>query len=86
MSLKKWVSTEDAVELLCIGRSRLMDLKSSGELKVGTHWVYLTGKRSGPIGWCIEKINQWQIEKSRCIVSDPEKAASGIEGFSSIGV
>ena len=81
MSLKKWVSTEDAVELLCIGRSRLMDLKSSGELKVGTHWVYSTGKRSGPIGWCIEKINQWQIDQSLQIVKAPQKAADAIDSY-----
>ena len=86
MQTKKFVSTEEAVELLGIGRSRLMELKASDELKVGTHWIYLTGRRSGPIGWSIESINQWRIEQSRRIVAAPEKAAFEIEDFSSMGV
>mgnify|MGYP001252952114 CR=1 FL=1 len=86
MNLKKFTSTEEAVELLGIGRSRLMALKASGELKVGTHWVYLTGRKSGPIGWSVEAINQWQIDESLRIVEAPINAASEIEDFSSMGV
>jgi len=86
MNEKKWSTTEEAIKLLRIGRSRLMDLKASGELIAGLHWVYLTGRKSGPIGWSIDAIHEWQIEQSRLITQAPLKAAESIESYEAIGL
>ena len=79
MSFRKmWAGSDDAGEALSISVTRLRELKRTGELQAGTHWVYLTGKRSGPIGWDIEAIQLWQRDITRRIENETDKKLNDI--------
>jgi hypothetical protein len=78
---KLWSGTEETAEACGFSVSRLRELKLSGELTPGVHWVYLTGRRSGPVGWSIEAIHQWQRQITRQIVDDYRGNADAIETF-----
>ena len=43
LTLKKRVFTEQAQQLLGVGRTFLMEKKADGEFIVGVHWVYSSG-------------------------------------------
>ena len=47
--IKKWFPTEEAIELLGLGRTNLLLLKDS-DLIAGVHYVYVTGRKRGTIG------------------------------------
>ena len=81
-----WASTEEACSAVGISRTRLYELKVSGELLPGQHWVYLSGRRNSPLGWDIQEIRTWQKEKAQQISEAPLKAAEGIEDYAPMGV
>tara|TARA_R100000152_G_C6650549_1_gene92293 strand:+ start:284 stop:673 length:390 start_codon:yes stop_codon:yes gene_type:complete len=60
-----WTRTQEVCIATGISKSRLMEMKASGELIAGKHWVYLTGKRSAPIGWDLDEIRDWQIQQTK---------------------
>ncbi len=68
-----WVSTEDAAKALNLGKSTLRELQRS-ELEPGLHWIYLTGRANGPIGWSLAAMAEWQADSTRRIVAEQEKA------------
>ena len=76
-----WASTEEVCSAIGIGRTRLMDLKASGDLVAGKHWVYRSGRRNSPIGWDIDAIRDWQRIKSQEINNAPVEAAEKISSF-----
>jgi|TARA_X000001036_G_C20591816_1_gene771124 hypothetical protein len=76
-----WASTEEVCNAIGIGRTRLMDLKASGDLVAGKHWVYRSGRRNSPIGWDIDAIRDWQRIKSQEINNAPVEAAEKISSF-----
>jgi len=86
MSKKLWSSTEEAAELSGISRTRLFELKNSGDLKAGFAWVYLTGRRTGPIGWNVAAIQQWQVDQTNKVFNASLEAADAIESFAEMGV
>ena len=67
-----WVKTEDAAKALNLGQSTLRELQRS-ELTAGIHWVYVSGRPSGPIGWSLAAMAEWQAESTRRIVAEQEK-------------
>ncbi len=64
-----WVKTEDAAKALNLGQSTLRELQRS-ELTAGIHWVYVSGRPSGPIGWSLAAMAAWQAESTRRIVAE----------------
>ncbi len=68
-----WVKTEDAAKALNLGQSTLRELQRS-ELTAGIHWVYVSGRPSGPIGWSLAAMAEWQADSTRRIVAEQEKA------------
>ena len=84
MSIKKWFPTEEACELLGLGRTNLMMLKES-DLIAGIHYVFVTGKRRGTIGWDVAAIQEWQIKKSQEIVNKSKKIANDVETYAEMG-
>ena len=53
---KERVYTNEALKILGMARSSLMEKKSKGELKKGTHWFYASNKNRAVIIWDIPKI------------------------------
>ena len=68
-----WVKTEDAAKALSLGKSTLRELQRT-ELEPGLHWIYLTGRANGPIGWSLAAMAEWQADSTRRIVAEQEKA------------
>ena len=85
MAIRKWFTTEQAVELLGLGRTNLMFLKEN-DLEVGKHYVYVTGRRRGTIGWDVEAIQKWQIERSIEIEQKSKDIANDIETYRDMAV
>jgi len=81
-----WASTDEVCAAVGIGKTRLMDLKASGELIAGKHWVYKSGRKNSPIGWDLEAIRLWQREKAQAISNASFDAANDIETYSPMGV
>ena len=81
-----WASTEELIAAIGIGRTRLMDLKSAGDLEAGKHWVYKSGRKSSPLGWDIDAVREWQREKAQAISNASLQAANDIETYSPMGV
>lgn len=81
---KLWASASEAAEVLGVSATRLRQLKASGDLLPGEHWVYLTGTQGGPVGWSVEQIRQWQIEKTKACVSNEQAKAAAIETFEEV--
>ena len=81
-----WASTDEVCAAIGIGKTRLKDLKASGELIAGKHWVYKSGRKSSPIGWDLEAIRLWQIEQAQEISNASLQAANDIETYSPLGV
>jgi len=85
MTIKKWFPTEEALELLGLGRTNLLMLKEN-DLIAGVHYVYVTGKRRGTIGWDVAAIQEWQIKKTQEIEDKSKKIANDIETYAPMGV
>ena len=85
LTLKKRVFTEQAQQLLGVGRTFLMEKKADGEFIVGVHWVYSSGRPKSRILWDIPAIQQWQEDQSKKNFEAAEKAAADIETFAEMG-
>ena len=79
--VKERVFTEQAQQLLGVGRTFLMEKKANGEFLVGVHWVYSSGKPKSRILWDIPAIQKWQEEKSIEHLQAATKTAEKIEVF-----
>lgn len=64
MSVFRWLPIEETSEAVNISESRLRSLQSTGKLKPGIHWIYLTGTKGGPVRWDPDAIKQWQIDET----------------------
>ncbi len=84
-TLKKWYSTEDACKYLGLGRTNLMMLKDN-DLTVGVHYVFVTGRKRGTLGWDVAAIQQWQIQASKEIMNRPKKIVEQVETYQKMGV
>ena len=68
-----WVKTEDAAKALSLGKSTLRELQRT-ELEPGLHWIYLSGRANGPIGWSLPAMAEWQTAATKRIVAEQAKA------------
>ena len=68
-----WVKTEDAAKALNLGQSTLRELQRT-ELVAGHHWIYLTGRANGPIGWSLAALVEWQTAATKRIVAEQARA------------
>ena len=88
MSIKKnkrFFTTSETVNLTNLSRTRLMELKVSGDLVAGTHWVYLGGSIKSKIGWDVTEIEKWMVEKTKKFLTTPEEAISQMETYAEAG-
>ena len=82
---KRWVSINEAYKISGISPSQLRKLKADGSFTAGIEYIYVTGKKGGPVSWDPNAIENWQIKQSQLIADAPAKAASEIETFSAMG-
>tara|TARA_B100002052_G_scaffold272454_1_gene274105 strand:+ start:1232 stop:1627 length:396 start_codon:yes stop_codon:yes gene_type:complete len=88
MSIKKnkrFFTTSETVNLTNLSRTRLMELKVSGDLVAGTHWVYLGGNIKSKIGWDVSEIEKWMVEKTKKFLTTPEEAIAQMETYAETG-
>ena len=76
-----WADLATACSALSIGESRLRELKATGELKPGIHWVALTGRNRGPVGWDITAIAEWQRQVTVRLSNELKAKAAAIETY-----
>ena len=82
---KKWVSVNEAYNQSGISPSQLRRLKAEGRFTAGIEYIYISGRKGGPVGWDPIAIENWQIKQTQLIADAPAKAASEIEDFSIMG-
>ena len=82
---KKWVSVNEAYNQSGISPTQLRRLKAEGRFTAGIEYIYISGRKGGPVGWDPSAIEKWQIKQSQLIANAPAKAASEIENFSIMG-
>ena len=82
---KKWVSVNEAYNQSGISPSQLRRLKAEGSFTAGIEYIYISGRKGGPVGWDPVAIENWQIKQTQLIADAPAKAASEIEDFSIMG-
>ena len=79
------VPTDKAAELLCIGKTRLGELRKTGELKAGEHWFYKLGHKHGGIVWDVEACFKWQSQSTLAAIKaakeNVQAKATAIESF-----
>ena len=78
----EWVGIEVAAEAVSISPTTLRNLQRSGELTPGEAWVWLTGCQGGPIGWNIDGIKSWQVQRTKDLQAGIKSKAAAIESFS----
>ena len=81
----RFKSIDEAIRLSGISASQLRKLKADGSFTAGIEYLYITGKKGGPVGWDPIAIENWQIKQSQLIADAPVKAASEIENFAIMG-
>ena len=82
---KKWVSVNEAYNQSGISPSQLRRLKAEGRFTAGIEYIYISGRKGGPVGWDPSAIEKWQIKQSQLIADAPAKAANEIENFAIMG-
>ena len=82
---KKWVSVNEAYNQSGISPSQLRRLKAEGRFTAGIEYIYISGRKGGPVGWDPTAIEKWQIKQSQLIADAPAKAANEIENFAIMG-
>jgi len=83
--LRRFFTTSETVDLTNLSRTRLMELKVSGDLVAGIHWVYLGGTSKSKIGWDVSEIEKWMVEKTKEFLNTPKEAISQMETYAEIG-
>ena len=79
----KWVGIEDASKAVSISPTTLRQLQRSGDLTAGNCWVWLTGTSGGPIGWNIDGIKAWQVQRTKDLQAGVKAKAAAVESFDS---
>ena len=82
---KKWVSVNEAYNQSGISPSQLRRLKAEGSFTAGIEYIYISGRKGGPVGWDPIAIENWQIKQTQLIADAPAKAANEIENFAIMG-
>ena len=79
----QWVGIDDAAKAVSISPTTLRQLQRSGELTPGEAWVWLTGCQGGPIGWNVDGIKAWQVQRTKDLQAAVKEKAANIETFDS---
>ena len=80
-----WYGKIEASEMLGISEATLWNLKNSGKLQAGKHWLFATGKKASNVLFNVELIRDWQIEQTKITEEAPLKAAQGIATYQQMG-
>ena len=70
--MDRYLKSSEASKFLGISSSSLWELKSTGVLEAGKHWIYVTGKPTSNVLFNVDTIRQWQIDMTKYIES-PER-------------
>lgn len=70
ISPDSWVETRAAVDVLGMSRSKLQELKKTGVLRAGEHWIKAGGAH-GRLLWSVPAIRCWQIEQTTAAAEAP---------------
>ena len=81
-----WYGKIEASEMLGISEATLWNLKNSGKLQAGKHWLFATGKKASNVLFNVESIRDWQIEQTKIIDEDPKGSARKIATYQQMGV
>ena len=82
---KIWSTVVETAEACGLSESTLWRLKKEGELKAGIHWVYVSGKRTAPVGWNLDEIVKWQIDKSQKVEKQFQEDCRKLETYAEMG-
>ena len=80
-----WYGKIEASEMLGISEATLWNLKNSGKLQAGKHWLFATGKKASNVLFNVELIRDWQIEQTKITEEAPLTAAQGIATYQQMG-
>tara|TARA_E500000331_G_C17046523_1_gene622046 strand:- start:172 stop:426 length:255 start_codon:yes stop_codon:yes gene_type:complete len=76
-----WYGKIEASEKLGISEATLWNLKNSGKLQAGKHWLFATGKKASNVLFNVDEIRNWQIEQTKITEEAPLTAAEGIATY-----
>ena len=62
--MNPWYAVADASKRLGLSQATLWNLKNTGSLEAGKHWLYVTGKKNSNVRFNVEAVLQWQIEQT----------------------
>ena len=80
-----WFEKSQASKMLGLSEATLWNLKNTGQLEAGKHWIFATGKRGSTVLFNVEAIRQWQCEQTKITEEAPKKAAKGIANYQKMG-
>ena len=81
-----WYAVEDASKILGLSKATLWNLKNTGSLEAGKHWLYVTGKKNSNVRFNVEAIIQWQIEQTIFHEEAPLRRSKKIATFQKVGL
>ena len=81
-----WYAVEDASKILGLSKATLWNLKNTGSLEAGKHWLYVTGKKNSNVRFNVEAILQWQIEQTIFHEEAPVRASKKIATYQKVGL
>ena len=83
--MSSYYGKTQASKMLGMSEATLWNLKNSGELEAGKHWLYSTGKKASTVLFNVEAIRVWQIEQTKITEEAPLTAAQGIATYQKMG-
>ena len=83
--MSSYYGKTQASKMLGMSEATLWNIKNSGELEAGKHWLYSTGKKASTVLFNVEAIRSWQIEQTKKTEDAPFKAAHGIATYQKMG-
>lgn len=81
-----WFAVADASKILGLSQATLWNLKNTGSLEAGKHWLYVTGKKNSNVRFNVDAILKWQIEQTIVNEESPLRAAKKIASFQKVGL
>ena len=81
-----WYAVEDASKILGLSKATLWNLKNTGSLEAGKHWLYVTGKKNSNVRFNVEAIIKWQIEQTIFHEEAPVRASKKIATYQKVGL
>ena len=82
----RFKTIDETIRSTGISASQLRKLKADGRFTAGVEYIYISGRKGGPVGWDPIAIEVWQIKQSQLIADAPANAANEIETYAEMGV